>query len=1036
MAIAPDGRVFVAEQDGVIRVIKDDVLLPTAFATLAVDAAGERGLVGLAFDPDFASTGYVYVCYTTRSPGAHGRLSRLTADGDLVRPDSEVVLMELPDLEGATIHMGGAIQFGPDGKLYLSVGDNAKPTRAQLLDNVCGKILRLNRDGTIPNDNPFYAQTTGDSRAIWAYGLRNPFTTAFQPGTGRFFINDVGQNSWEEINDGYAGANYGWPSTEGDFERSRYAHFAPPLHAYPHTSGCSITGGAFYNPETVQFPAEFIGKYLFADFCAGWIRLLDPADGTVTPFATELRFPTALQVKSDGSLYYLQRGATGSPATVPGSVGKIQYNLRGPPIIRLHPQDQTVAQGSTVTFSASAASASPVSYQWQRDGVDIPEAQASNYSFNAVRSDDGAEFRVVATNVNGSTTSTAARLTVPDGGPPTVTITAPGDGTLYHAGMTIAYSGAAQDGEDAAIPSSAYTWRVDFHHDDHWHPFLQSISGATIGNFTTAAGGETSTNTFYRIHLEVRDSSGLRTSVHRDIFPRTAVAHFATEPAGLQIALDGQPLTTPVSVEGVVNLIRSIAAFPQQLGTESYEFNAWSDGGEAEHSITFPEREATFVASFRRWDGAFISDLVWLTGTQNGWGPPERDRSNGETGAADGGPLMLDGVRYGKGVGVHAPARIAFALDGSYERFRSDIGIDDEAGAGGSAVFEVWADGLLLFTSATMTGSSPTEKIDIDIAGKRQLELIVNDAGDGKTSDHADWAQARLERRSTSASTPTPTPTVSPTVSPGASATPTPAVTPRSRPLNISTRGIIPADSAIIGGFIITGSESKQVLLRAVAPSLESSGITGIEDPILSLHDSTGAVMAENDDWQQTQRAMIEATGIPPQHTREAAILTTLAPGAYTAVVSEKNGGGGIALVEVYDVGQEQGAQLANISTRGTVRTDDEVMIAGFILSGDASVDLLIRALGPSLEQGGVVNALADPTLQLVDADGQVIRSSRDWQEDATQASEIRTLDMAPAAASESALIARLSPGVYTVIAAGEGRITGEALVEIYQLAR
>ena len=1057
MAIAPDGRVFVAEQQGAIRVIKEDVLLATPFATLEVDAAGERGLVGLAFDPEFASNGYLYVYYTTPSPASHARLSRLTAEGDLVQAGSEVVLLNLPDLEGATIHLGGAIHFGHDGKLYLSVGDNAKPTDAQLLEKLRGKILRLNRDGSIPNDNPFYEQAIGDSRAIWAYGLRNPFTTAFQPATGRFFINDVGQNSWEEINDGYAGANFGWPVTEGDFDASRFPHFTPPLHAYSHHTGCSITGGAFYNPGNAQFPPEFIGKYLFADFCAGWVRLLDPADGSISAFATGLTFPTALQVSSDGSLYYLQRGSTGSPATVPGSVGKIQYNLEGPPIIATAPEDQTVAQGSTVTFSASAASATPVSYKWQRDGIDIPGAQAPNYSFSVVRADDGAEFRVVATNVNGSTTSTAARLTVPEGGPPSVTITSPADGTFYHAGATIAFSGTAQDGEDAVIPSSAYTWRVDFHHDDHLHPFLQSISGATSGNFMTAASGETSVNTFYRIHLEARDSSGLRTSVHRDIFPRIAVAQFLTEPSGLQIKLDGQPLTTPVALEGVVNLMRSMAAFPQLLGSEWYDFDAWSDGGEAEHWFAFPANETTFVASYRRWDGAFISDLTWLTDEQNGWGPPERDRSNGETGAADGGPIMLDGRRYEKGVGVHAPSRIAIALDGSHDRFRSDIGIDDEVGAAGSAVFEVWADGLLLFQGAKMTGNSRTENIDVDVAGKRQLVLIVSDAGDGGMSDHADWANARLERPrpivsptptpaasatptpSPSEVPPTPSPTASPTPSPTASPTPSPtpsppAPAPVSRALNISTRAVVPAQGVVIGGFIITGTKSKQVLLRAVAPSLQTAGVAAIEDPMLSLHDATGAVVGENDDWRQTQHAAIEATGIPPLHTREAAMLATLAPGAYTAVLSGKNGSRGIAVVEIYDVGREEASRLANISTRGTVHTADEVMIAGFIVGGESSVNMLIRVLGPSLEQSGVIHPLADPALRLLDRDGQVVRACDDWQEDAAQASEIRALDMAEPQASEPAVIAELPPGLYTVVASGDRGTTGEALVEVYHL--
>ena len=233
MQFAPDGRLFVCEQGGRLRVIKNGSLLPTPFVTLPVDSSGERGLLGVAFDPDFAANRYVYVYYTATTPNLHNRISRFVANGDVAVPGSEVVIFELDALSSATNHNGGAMAFGPfDGKLYAATGENANSANSQSLNTVLGKMLRLNADGTIPSDNPFFNSTTGKNRAIWALGLRNPFTFAFNPFGTELFINDVGETTWEEINDGVAGANYGWPTTEGPTTQSQFQEPAvcvPPL---------------------------------------------------------------------------------------------------------------------------------------------------------------------------------------------------------------------------------------------------------------------------------------------------------------------------------------------------------------------------------------------------------------------------------------------------------------------------------------------------------------------------------------------------------------------------------------------------------------------------------------------------------------------------------------------------------------------------------------------------------------------------------------------------------------------------------------
>ena len=316
MAFTPDGRIFVTQQGGELKVIKNGELLQLPFVTVTTTSVYEGGLLGVAIDPEFVSNHYVYVYYTALSPTIHNRVSRFTANGDVAVEGSETVLFDLSDPTGALVHNGGATHFGPDGKLYIAVGENAHRENAQSLDNVLGKILRINPDGTIPADNPtsfpgIPGTPVGDSRAIWAVGLRNPYTFAFQPGTGQMFINDVGENLWEEINNGIAGSNYGWGICEGICSPPD-PNFRDPLFEYSHgtgaTTGCAITGGVFYNPTVPQFPADYIGKYFFGDFCSGWIRRFDPATGMAESFATGISAPLDILVGADGSLYYLARG--------------------------------------------------------------------------------------------------------------------------------------------------------------------------------------------------------------------------------------------------------------------------------------------------------------------------------------------------------------------------------------------------------------------------------------------------------------------------------------------------------------------------------------------------------------------------------------------------------------------------------------------------------------------------------------------------------------------------------------------------------
>ena len=598
MQFAPDGRLFVCEQAGRLRVIKNGALVPSPFIALTVNSSGERGLLGIAFDPNFSSNNFLYLYYTVASAPIHNRISRFTANGDVVVPGSEMIVFELDNLS-ATNHNGGAIHFGPDGKLYAGVGENAVGPNAQTLTNLLGKILRINSNGTIPADNPFFNSALDNNRAIWALGLRNPFTFAFQPGTGRMFINDVGETTWEEINDGIAGSNYGWPTIEGPMPDPR---FRSPIFSYTHgssnTTGCAIAGGTFYNPPVQQFPSEYVGDYFFADLCSGWIRRFHPSNQTATGFATGISNPVDLKVSSSGSLFYLARGASSNT----GVVFEIRSTSSLSPTIAVQPVNQTVAVGSPATFSVQANGQPPLNYQWQRNKTNVQGATSSSYTLpSAQLSDSGALFRCIVSNSFDTATSNEASLTVVTNESPTATITQPVAGTLYSGGQTINFAGTGTDPQDGNLPASAFTWTIDFHHDAHTHPFMQPTSGITSGSFVIPTTGETSANVFYRIHLTVTDSGQLQHSVFRDVIPRTATITLTTNPAGLQVTLDGQPRNAPLSFLGVVGIVRTIGApSPQTSGGRVQTFRAWSDGGAQTHNIVTPASNTTFTARFQK----------------------------------------------------------------------------------------------------------------------------------------------------------------------------------------------------------------------------------------------------------------------------------------------------------------------------------------------------------------------------------------------------------------------------------------------------
>jgi hypothetical protein len=270
---------------------------------------------------------------------------------------------------------------------------------------------------------------------------------------------------------------------------------------------------------------------------------------------------------------------------------------------------------------------------------------------------------------------------------------------------------------------------------------------------------------------------------------------------------------------------------------------------------------------------------------------------------------------------------------------------------------------------------------------------------------------------------------------PNSSPTPTPTPTP-SQLVNVSTRARVEANAEIIGGFIITGAGNKNVIIRGLGPSLQNNGLLDfLANPTLELRPPSGPAVT-NQDWRDTQEAAIKATGIPPLYDVESAIVASLPAGAYTVILKGLNGGTGLGLIEVYDLATGATTKLANLSTRASVKSVNNVMIGGFYVdAGSGGANVAVRALGPSLTALGVTGALADPTLELRDGDGTLLLSNDDWQDNAGQAAALTAAGMAPSNAKESAVIKFLVPGAYTAIVQGRnGTPTGVGLVEVYNL--
>ena len=717
-AMAPDGRAFIATKDGVVHVLKNGSLLPTPFYTVSpINNFHDRGLIGIALDPNFESNGYVYLGYTydvnpsDQAGPKTDQVIRVTANGDVAVANSNIVLLGSDngtsasptcDIDvtaisktgtwtsavphrlavGDTINLAqpatgavpaiaagdytvssvpssttfkvsqvtslttagtgavfskknadcmgsdseshsiGALKFGPDGMLYVAVGDGASfntvdplALRAINIDRLNGKILRVNpANGQGLPDNPFYDGNPSHTRSkVWAMGLRNPFRYNFQPGTNVIFLGDVGWDTWEEINviPATGGTNFGWPCYEGNFQQGGYSAFSTcqdlyatnsvtdGIYSYDHNGGSAAAAGGVFTGAN-SYNSVFQNRYWFADYPQNRITTfrVDSSNemiaGSLLDFTNAGDGPVDLEIgPNDGDVYYLAINA--------GELRHIHFvGDNRAPVAKASAAPTNGLAPLMVNFS-SAGSNDPdqgqtITYDWDF-GDGSPHSTAPNpthqYTANGI-------YTATLTVTDPLFVTGTATVTITVGNTaPVPTITSPADGSHYDIGDTITFTGSATDAQDGTLPASALSWNVVLWHcsDDtfticHTHPYF-STTGAS-DSFVVSDHGDF---TYFVITLTATDSGGLQASKSITLTPNRVAISFASNPAGATISVDSTTQTAPFTHSVPRKSAHVIYAnSPQTLGGTAMQFSSWSDAGANPHTI-IATADATYTVA-------------------------------------------------------------------------------------------------------------------------------------------------------------------------------------------------------------------------------------------------------------------------------------------------------------------------------------------------------------------------------------------------------------------------------------------------------
>lgn len=663
MAFTPDGRLLITEQTGALRIVEGGVLLPTPAIRLGsrICTNIERGLLGVAVHPAFAQNGFIYLYYTFNKFGTCAtqlptypvnRVSRFVLADNLINPATELILVDnIPSVGG--MHNAGDLHFGADGHLYIAVGNGGcdyagdsgcgGDNDASRDPNVLlGKILRVTANGDIPPTNPFQGAGTArcndegrtqpglKCRETFASGLRNPFKMAFDPNSQqtRFLINDVGQNVWEEIDLGIPGADYGWNVREGPCANGSYTDCGPPpagminpIFSYLHASGCgAITGGAFV-PKG-EWPAEFDGSYLFADFNCGKIFRLSPelerstfADGLGDFSAVALTFGPY----GDGqqALYYTTFPGGGA---LSGLRAIILVSGNRPPNATATATPQFGPTPLTVTFDASASNdpdGDLLTFEWNfGDGSPTSSLAIASHTYSVAGT-----YLATVTVRDASDENTVTLRVDPGNTPPIPVILTPTPAFRFSVGEIIVLRGFAYDLEDGAFVTNL-SWRVTQHHGNHVHPFLAPTPGSPVA--IVAPQPEdllAASNSYLEIDLTAVDSRGLARTIRQVLRPRLVTVTLTSVPSSISLRINELTVAT-------ARTFFSWAAWPLHLVASSQLdpggsgkwliFDRWFDGGPAERDYVTPPAPSVVTALYRLAPNAALNRPVLASSMADG----------------------------------------------------------------------------------------------------------------------------------------------------------------------------------------------------------------------------------------------------------------------------------------------------------------------------------------------------------------------------------------------------------------------------------